>query len=285
MKLELGLGLRSVRPGVNHAYVAQAFALWTQSANALDGPTASIAQTFAPWSQVATAADWSPLSLGSDLKLWLRSDLGITTVSGKVSNWADQSGNGLSVSSTSNRPTYSASDSTINNRPSVQITSATWLFGAGTVASGTNPTVVIVQKFGSTAQQCSFSVGNQSSNSFALFLDLGATHERDIDIVGSGNVEDSSSSATTSWEIWRFNSSSSVQTLFVDGSSRSVTGATRTVSSPAAGLVVGADTSGGGNQMVAGGAIAEIIVVDRALTAGEIASLSAYTTGLYNLAA
>lgn len=37
---------------------------------------------------------WQPSDFGSALKLWVRSDLGITLNAGNVSAWADQSGNG-----------------------------------------------------------------------------------------------------------------------------------------------------------------------------------------------
>lgn len=49
---------------------------------------------------------WAP-SDESDLGVWLRADMGVTLVSGDVSVWADQSGNGRDVSQSivSNRPT------------------------------------------------------------------------------------------------------------------------------------------------------------------------------------
>lgn len=62
---------------------------------------------------------------GSNLVLWLRSDLGITTVSGLVSNWADQSGKG-----------HHASQGTAANRPS--IATADTVFGFPTISFTTN---------------------------------------------------------------------------------------------------------------------------------------------------
>ncbi|MEQ8924738.1 MAG: LamG-like jellyroll fold domain-containing protein, partial [Fulvivirga sp.] len=52
--------------------------------------------------------------------LWLRSDMGVTQ-SGTVSAWADQSGNGLNASQATPglRPTYTASNASLNNLPSM----------------------------------------------------------------------------------------------------------------------------------------------------------------------
>jgi len=59
-------------------------------------------------------ANFSPLSI-KDNYVWLRADLGITTVSGKVSNWHDMSGFGHDVSQVTStiRPIY-VSNSDVN---------------------------------------------------------------------------------------------------------------------------------------------------------------------------
>ena len=53
--------------------------------------------------------------------LWLKADAGITQSSGKVSAWADQSGNGLNAAQANGtwQPTYTASNANLNNRPSI----------------------------------------------------------------------------------------------------------------------------------------------------------------------
>lgn len=63
----------------------------------------------------------TPLTVyGANLHQWLRSDLGITVVTG-VSAWADQSGKGNdAIQGTGTaQPAYNAADATIGNRPSV----------------------------------------------------------------------------------------------------------------------------------------------------------------------
>ncbi len=61
----------------------------------------------------------SPSSI-SGLKLWLKSDVGVTLNSGNVSNWADQSGNGNDVfqPSASNQPAYVLN--TLNGYPTLR---------------------------------------------------------------------------------------------------------------------------------------------------------------------
>lgn len=53
--------------------------------------------------------------------LWLRADAGVTESAGKVTNWADQSGNGLNAAqgTASEQPNFTASNSLLNNRPSI----------------------------------------------------------------------------------------------------------------------------------------------------------------------
>jgi len=55
---------------------------------------------------------FSPLSIDKDLRLWLRPDVGVTTVSGKISLWADQSGNSNDFyqNTADNRPTWTADE-------------------------------------------------------------------------------------------------------------------------------------------------------------------------------
>ena len=64
--------------------------------------------------------------LGKPQIAWLRSNSGITTVSGLVSNWTDQSTakNSAAQSTTSYRPAYSASNSFLNNAPSLNFSNS-----------------------------------------------------------------------------------------------------------------------------------------------------------------
>lgn len=67
--------------------------------------------------------EFSPSQL-SGLSLWLRSDLGVSTVAGAVDVWADQSGNGnhFTQSTALNRPPYTAVNAVYNNHPTLDFT-------------------------------------------------------------------------------------------------------------------------------------------------------------------
>ncbi|MCC7407419.1 MAG: hypothetical protein IT442_05070 [Phycisphaeraceae bacterium] len=58
------------------------------------------------------------------LSLWLRSDLGVSTVAGDVDQWSDQSGNGNHFVQTTalNRPPYNAANSAYNSQPTLDFT-------------------------------------------------------------------------------------------------------------------------------------------------------------------
>lgn len=77
------------------------------------------------WSSTSPADDFSPDQIAG-LTLWLDPTKGITTVSGKVSGWADQSvsGNNASQATAANRPVFNASDATFGGQPSLSFDGA-----------------------------------------------------------------------------------------------------------------------------------------------------------------
>lgn len=105
----------------------------------------------------------------SNLVLWLRNDLGITTSTGTVSSWADQSGNG-----------HDATQATAGLRPS---------FTAGAINSAVLPTVT----FNGTSQYLSMSSNFADLTSGAsIFLVLKPTNATSTGIPCSlGNASDS----------------------------------------------------------------------------------------------
>jgi hypothetical protein len=73
------------------------------------------------------ASAFSPLSI-SNILLWLRADLGVTLTTGKVSTWADQSGQGNDVTqgTAGNRPTVTANSQ--NGQPGITFAAASNTF-------------------------------------------------------------------------------------------------------------------------------------------------------------
>lgn len=88
-----------------------------------------------------------PLTI-SGLYGWYRSDLGITLNGSTVSAWADQSGNGrnLTQSTGSKQPTYNATDSQYNNKPSLTFTSGSATVLTNSSFTWTTFTVFLVCK-------------------------------------------------------------------------------------------------------------------------------------------
>lgn len=69
--------------------------------------------------------DWVPTNI-ANCKIWLRADLGITLNGSTVSQWNDQSGNSNNASqgTAAKQPTYTASDSSYGNQPTLTFASA-----------------------------------------------------------------------------------------------------------------------------------------------------------------
>jgi hypothetical protein len=204
-----------------------------------------------------------------------------------LSAWADQSATGASLvqATSSAQPIYSLTDGLLST-PALTFASASLqrIASASSVATGTTPTLYIVNKYTSVSVgQCAISFGVPNTNGAAMFVDVTGHSERACNIAGFPNDVDANNSATTSWEIWRFASAASAQTLFVNGASRTLNPNNNALVAPGAGIVVGSQTSSGASPL--GGSVAEVIMTNRALTAGEIAQLSAYFTNRYGLAA
>ena len=78
-----------------------------------------------PWDGEHGGSTFLPTKL-ANLSLWLRSDMGITTDTGGVSAWADQSGaeNDAAQATSGVRPDFTTSDANFNGHPSVNFTAS-----------------------------------------------------------------------------------------------------------------------------------------------------------------
>lgn len=89
---------------------------------------------------------FSPLHIPG-CALWLEADRGVTLVDGKVSAWADQSGNGRNASQANAalRPAYLTNN--VNGRPIIQSSyGAATNFDVGITLSGTETTIYVILK-------------------------------------------------------------------------------------------------------------------------------------------
>ena len=88
-------------------------------------------------------APFSPTDI-SGLSLWLKADAGVTLSGSNVTAWADQSGNGRTVT-VSNSPVFSASS--INSKPTVDFNGSTQFVNALTPAFVSNNNFSVIWAF------------------------------------------------------------------------------------------------------------------------------------------
>jgi hypothetical protein len=117
----------------------------------LDAQGAGVVQLAAMQASASARRVFSPRSLG--LEVWLRADIGITTVGGAVSVWANEGTAGgifdFSQSVTTRRPTFNASDANFGSQPTLTGDGGDWLETSGSptnldLADGDDFTVLVV---------------------------------------------------------------------------------------------------------------------------------------------
>lgn len=217
---------------------------------------------------------FSPASI-SGLQIWHRSD-SVALSGSNVTQWNDLSGNGrhAQVINSSTNPTYTASDASFNNHPSITFgTSAQMRFEySGLSINSTQWTFIFVCKptsnsgtdtlFDAQSGRLSCYSMHSTPSSYAYF-------DGAVQVVG-GTVN-----TNTKILEYSLNSVSNVGELFIDGTS---TGTTDTYASKNIGGAVGLggrpNALGGTN--VFDGKMAEFILYNKILTTNERAQLIGY---------
>lgn len=200
-----------------------------------------------------------------------RGDLGVTTVSGKVSLWADQSGNGndASQSTAGLRPTFNASNVNFNGAPTVDWDGVDDTMVSVAASAQPNTVVICARNEGSNAAYHALCDGS-SANQRLLRVEV--TSQNFIAYAG----------ATLTDGVWATNAKHKVAGVF-NGSS----GAVRSDSSTTTGDVsTGSSTgftlgSNGAGSIPWQGPIAEVLMYDVALTSAQLDVIIAYFTGRY----
>ena len=217
---------------------------------------------------------WTPSQLAPTA--WLRADMGVTLVTSAVAAWADQSGNAKNFSqgTAPNRMSFTASDAAFGNQPVIVGTGSGWLDATSAWNLSQPSTVLIVGTSGTffdwrTFFDCSAgwrsAVRADPSNVLASYA-------------GTANITSSSVASPSSFAVV-LNGASSVH--YLNNVSSSGAGDPGTVG-------IGTPTIGAGpagiypTQSVS--KIAELVVVNRALTATEIRQWFTYTRARYGLA-
>lgn len=137
-----------------------------------------------------------------NLKLWLDGNQGITTVSGKVSNWVDKSGRGNDVAQgvAGNRPTYNTNP--LNSLPTLAFSDAgnTWLLNTSRAdLAPNNVTMTAVARY-TTEQAISFIGGRGDTGNAGYWISfLSSTPTSDF---GNGTTEIRPTSGTATVNVW-----------------------------------------------------------------------------------
>lgn len=200
--------------------------------------------------------------------MWLRSDLGLTTVGGGVSAWADQSASGNSYSEgVGNRATFSATDANYAGRPSMTGGANLGLnLTSGAFVGGTQPITMLA-------------VAVAASNATQQVL-IGAVSQPQVGIlgtnkwyVGNPNVQ-SSLLANTSAHAIAAVFSGAATSLYIDSSASDLVTGTNVTTNASLPVIMGVNSPPVNNWL---GSVAEIAICSGTLSTANISAFFKYT--------
>ena len=211
--------------------------------------------------------------------LWLRADQGVTSSSGSVSAWLDQSSNAYNFTPINADPSYFTSGGA-KNTPYLAFDAFAYLRTLTAVVQGSSCTIFMVQQFIDMVNPyISFGSGS-GGNGIAIGINLTANTEKDVTDVAHFTDADINNSATTSWEQWTVTGSSApLQTLRINGAARTLTPNNSTITAATTQTNIGAF----GGSTEANVNIAEIICYNNVLSASNILITEAYLNGRYGI--
>lgn len=229
----------------------------------------------------------SPVLTG--LKLWLRSDLGLTLASGVVSAWADQSGNGnnVSQSNASLRPAVTAG---VANG----IQGLTWTGSSGMGLTGSSGSVLT----GSSARSVLIVAKPQTQNASGTLFQFRSGGNR-MQLTcglagGTTYVYDSASrdtststTITAALHAIEFHTTGVLGTTgalsaFLDGSAMALSSTIVDADDGSNGFSVGSRPGQAAQQFI--GNYLELLIYDHKLTAGDLLTCRQYIQARYALA-
>jgi len=226
---------------------------------------------------VGYPSSFLPTSL-SGLQWWLRADLGVTLVSGKVSAWADQSGIGdanrnATQSTAGQRPTYNASDSSFNNQATLSFSNA----ADSSLQTGTwSPSI--------SDPYTLFVVGSDTNDGNEEFMLAVSGTFRSLLLISNYIIEGNADLFSTTAR----NTSNHIFVLEINNTASTIR--INQVTPQATGTIAGhfaMTTCTVGAYITTGfslqGKLAEIALVDHILSAGDMSKMLNYLGSRYNI--
>jgi len=233
----------------------------------VEGPSAAAPGKLGRGAWEVNQVGFLPTSING-LKLWLRSDLGITLNGANVSAWADQSGNANNATqgTAANQPSFNASDANYNNHPTLGFASANNQFMNMVAVFPAHPmTVYIVGESTSGAAQQQF-FGDNTNNITGPYW-TGAVWNI-FDGGGLAGTTDVSRSPQILAAIFDFGVTGIA--LYANNSQSNVGTGAGAGNNPAGTESLGAESNGaGGGSNFLNGKIAEIFIYNTAHTAAQ----------------
>jgi hypothetical protein len=221
--------------------------------------------------------------------LWLRADLGITTVSGNVSQWNNQSGSGLDVSQGTPglRPAFVSSS--INGRPAVDFdgsddTLTNTVSNLATASSARTLFVVGISDVSAGGTLFCYKLSNRCFSNYLTIIS-GTSYAASNGLDGGSNVILASGQLggiTSNFQAnWTCTGNGNAPGVRLNRSALTVNSGTQTgAEDGATGFEIGRSTSG----QFWNGRIGELIGFNRALSAVETTEVETYQRAYYNLA-
>lgn len=234
-----------------------------------------------PW--VSNGGTYTPAAVDAtpipkqqpNLALWLDAGVGVTTDTGGVSVWADQSGNGYDALQTSSsaRPDYNASDSNLNDEASITFGAGAGQFLAHAMsASSTDWTWFAVVRTGSTSPLAALYDAGSGTN-----FRWRATGGTMYSAVGGGSLN--ASLSTSAGHVICSRHGTGVGLLRVDATES--TGTLAAFSLPGGAGIGGRYTDSGDEPWV--DEIAEIIAYKTALSDDQVDTVCNYLGARYDI--
>ena len=238
---------------------------------------------------------WTPADLPG-VYLWLDAADGITTSGGLVTDWTDKISSKTFTSSTTDKFTYTVSDSDFNNNPSLY-----WFKGSGTtpackltnsnISYGGEDLFYWAVYYIPTAiyqgESMIFSIAGAGGFDYqTMFFTAGSTNPEYL-ILGGGPRNVSSTAISKDVPILflgrRINSSPYTNTLWNNSTTSQSLDQSGTFSSATLTGTIGNEAGGGGFQYQFGGKIAELGWCKGTVSDGDASNLITYLTAKYNI--